>query len=152
MSKPNHSPALRTDGRRGNAIVEFALVSTLVMTILFGVMDYGRIFGLAEQTANAANAGAAFAGMSVANSGNLAAITSAAKADAPEATAMTVSVNSLCTCTFGGEPISCSSSCAYGTKRVYVQVNTALPFQTLAQYPFLPGSTTLRASAIMRIQ
>lgn len=133
-------------------MLEFALVSTLVMTILFGVMDYGRIFGFAEQTANAANAGAAFAAMSVANSGNLTAITNAAKADAPEATAMTVSTTSFCTCTFGGEPINCSSSCVSGSKRTYVRVNTALPFQTLAQYPFLPGSTTLRASAIVRIQ
>ena len=120
--------------------------------LLFGVMDYGRIFGAAEQTANAANAGAAFAGLSVANSGNLTAITNAAKADAPDATAMTVSSTSFCTCTFGGAPISCSSSCVSGTKRTYVRVNTALPFQTLVQYPLLPGSTTLRASAIVRIQ
>ena len=152
MPNPNRSQAMRTGRRRGNAILEFALVSTLLMTILFGVMDYGRIFGFAEQTANAANAGAAFAALSVANTANLAAITNAARADAPDATAMTVSSTSFCTCTFGGEAISCSTSCATGSKRTYVRVNTALPFQTLVQYPLLPGSTTLRASATVRIQ
>jgi len=152
MPNPNHSPAMRTGRRRGNAMLEFALVSTLLMTILFGVMDYGRIFGFAEQTANAANAGAAFAALSVANTANLAAITTAAKADAPEATAMTVSSSSFCTCTFGGAHIDCSSSCASGSKRAYVRVNTALPFHTLVGYPLLPGSTTLRASATVRIQ
>ena len=152
MPNSNRSPRMRTGRRRGNAMLEFALVSAVLTMVLFGVMDYGRIFGAAEQTANAANAGAAFAALSVANSGNLTAITNAARADAPEATGMTVTTSSFCTCTFGGDPMSCSSSCVSGSKRAYVRVSTALPFQTLIQYPHLPGSTTLRASAIVRIQ
>ena len=152
MPNSNPSPRMRMGRCRGNAMLEFALVSSVLTMLLFGAMDYGRIFGAAEQTANAANAGAAFAGLSVANSGNLTAITNAARADAPEVTGMNVSSDSFCTCTFGGAPINCSLSCFSGTKRTYVRVSTALPFQTLLQYPLLPGSTTLRASAIVRIQ
>jgi Flp pilus assembly protein TadG len=141
-------------GRRrgGNAILEFALVSAVLMMVLFGVMDYGRVFGAAEQSTNAANAGAAFAAFSVANSADLTAITNAAKADAPDATAMTVSATSFCTCTFGGPAIDCSTVCVSGSKRTYVRVDTALPFHTLVEYPLLPGSTTLRSSATVRIQ
>lgn len=130
----------------------YRVVSAVLITILFGVMDYGRIFGAAERSANAANAGAAFAALSVANTGNLTAITNAARANAPDATAMTVSSTSFCTCTLGGAAINCSTSCATGSKRTYVRVSTALPFQTLVQYPLLPGSTTLRSSATVRIQ
>lgn len=44
--------------RRGNAVVEFALLSLPMVLILLGFFEFGRYFYLAESLANAAREGA----------------------------------------------------------------------------------------------
>jgi len=47
--------------KRGQSAVEFAIILPLLMLILFGVLDLGRVFFAAITIANAARAGARYA-------------------------------------------------------------------------------------------
>ncbi|HEY0614373.1 MAG TPA: TadE/TadG family type IV pilus assembly protein [Candidatus Elarobacter sp.] len=48
-------------GERGNALVEFALVSTMALTMMFGVVDLGRALYTYHLVANAARAATRYA-------------------------------------------------------------------------------------------
>jgi TadE-like protein len=45
-------------GERGAAAVEFALIATVLVMLLFGILEYGRLFGELEVLESAAREGA----------------------------------------------------------------------------------------------
>lgn len=59
--KPNSFQASRGRERKGQALVEFALVLPLLLLIVFGVLDLGRAFYVSVVLANAAREGARYA-------------------------------------------------------------------------------------------
>lgn len=48
-------------GERGNALVEFALMSTMALTLIFGVVDFGRALYTYHLVSNAARAATRYA-------------------------------------------------------------------------------------------
>jgi Flp pilus assembly protein TadG len=48
-------------GERGSALVEFAIASTVALTMIFGIIDFGRGLYTYHLVANAARAGSRFA-------------------------------------------------------------------------------------------
>jgi Flp pilus assembly protein TadG len=48
-------------GERGNALVEFALVSTATLTLMLGIIDFGRALYTYHLVANAARSGTRYA-------------------------------------------------------------------------------------------
>src|SRR5436309_15952090 len=70
---------------RGNALVELAMCLSLLLMILLGIMDFGRVFYAAMALTQAARPGAQYGAQSVGKSsdfsGMAAAATSAAQAD-----------------------------------------------------------------------
>jgi len=117
---------------RGAAAVEFALVATVFFTLLFGVMEFGRLLYLWNTTAEATRRGARIAAVCDLNDG---AISSAVHTLLPMLPKSQVSV--------AYAPASCvAGTCTSVTVKVAATspINTFIPFVPLSL--LLPEMTT----------
>jgi Flp pilus assembly protein TadG len=150
--------ARRRRGQGGNAFIEFALVSLVMLPLFFGVVDYSRVFYYASIVQGAARAGTQYAVFQAPNEANTSAISAAATADAANVPAVQnfrVTPTYFCLCSNATFPntIACTGSCGTGaTMSTFSQVNTQLTFTTLFQYPVLPTSITVKGQSIMRVR
>lgn len=124
---------LRTAGRRrrGSAMTEFALCSTVVILMAVGGTDLARMFSLGTSLTQAAKAGAQFAAYSTQNAGNTTGIIAAARAAAPGVT-MTVTTQRTCYC--GTTALTCGGGGCSTEPSQYIEVKTNSTYQ--AMLPF----------------
>jgi Flp pilus assembly protein TadG len=134
-----------TRNQRGSAMLEFALVGTVLLLLLFGIADFGRLFYAAIEVANAAAAGANYGAFSSGSHvTDTTGISDAAKNEAPE---LTLGVNSTAVCQdSSGNTETCSTAGAYK----YVRVTVTYTFNTLFKYPLIPASANLSKTVMMR--
>ena len=125
------SSRMRKTRRRGVATAEMALLLPLMVMLLLGVIDFGRIFYEAMAVVSAARA-------SVSYGENLS-----------QDTEISVTVERFCECA-DGSLVSCSSVCASGPSLVYVKATAEKTFRTLIPYPGIPDPVTIRRIAYMR--
>jgi Flp pilus assembly protein TadG len=129
----------RTD-RAGAALVEFALIAPVLISLLGGAVDLGGAIALSVRLENAARTGAQYAtrmpsdttGARTVAQNTLTGVTGAAVAVGPM----------VCTCpaagsAIGGATVDCSSSCATGMAQ-YITVTATAPFT-----PVFPASSLL---------
>jgi Flp pilus assembly protein TadG len=134
-----------TRNQRGSAMLEFALVGNVLLLLLFGTADFGRLFYTVIEVSNAAAAGANYGAFSSGSHiTDTTGISNAAKNEAPE---LTVGVNSTTVCqNSSGDTETCSTAGAYK----YVQVTVTYTFNTLFKYPLIPKSVSLSKTVMMR--
>lgn len=145
--------------RKGNALIEFALISPVIFLAMFGAADFSRVIAVKTAVQNAADAAANFAAQGTMQPGapcpptvDISGIQQAASNDFGNKTGFSAVAVVACgsttsgTLTTGG-PCACSTS--IGT---YVQITTSMPFSTIAPYPGIPSSITVNGSAIVRVQ
>ena len=137
--------------RSGTALVEFALVSPLLLLLLAGALDYGMALRTATSVAAAARAGAQYGSLSASNVADTAGIRAAAVNAAPDVKSLTVTSSRACQCS-GGGAVSCSGSCAGGKMMVYVQVTAKATAATIFKYAGLGFSGATSSQASMRAQ
>jgi Flp pilus assembly protein TadG len=137
--------------QRGGSLVEMAFMMTFLMLLLIGVIDMGRAFYLSMEVADAARAGAQYGYESAATMSDSAGISTAANADAPDVSGLTVTSSHGCMCSDGSGPnVNCGTppTCSSGFHVVnYVKVNTAATYTTLFPWPKVPGSFALTGTA-----
>lgn len=154
--------ARRTDA--GGALVELALVMPVLVLVLVGTIDFGRVFHTSQALNDAARAGAQYGAQSPATSGDLAGMESLATT-ATSTPGIAAVASRLCQCasdtgTFSPTATAndCTSpaatSCPGGHLVVTVTVATSKTFTTLVAGG-LPGfmqSIALTRSATLRAQ
>jgi Flp pilus assembly protein TadG len=139
---PMTNPRIRR--RNGSALVEFALMFSVMIWLLFGVLDMSRTFYTCSAVAGAAEAGVRYGLLSTGNNSDLAGMQRAALNDA-NISGATATASQFCTCS-DGTSISCSGTCSSGQVRLYLQVTTAAPF-----FSFYPGfPATIQGQSRMR--
>lgn len=150
------SPAFRRWSRRtarcctGSALVEFALVSPLLLVILLGAIDFGRVSYDAMALTNAARAGAQYGSQSVALSNDTAGMQAAAiSSSSLDVADMSAAASRRCEC--AGTAQACNGTCV-STLRIYVMVTTTKVFSTITQFPGFPHTITLTRASHMRVQ
>ena len=142
----------------GNAFIEFAIVSLILIPMSFGIIDYSRVFYYASVVQGAARAGTQYAEFQAPNHANTTAVQAAATADTaniPSAQNFTATASYWCRCANANPAtttVACTSSCTGSTMQVFSQVNTQLVFNTIFQYPVLPTSITLNGKSVVRVQ
>jgi hypothetical protein len=57
----NKEQTVRSEGEQGQALLEFALVATFLLIVLFGIMDFSRLFFAYATMSNGAREGARYA-------------------------------------------------------------------------------------------
>ncbi|HWD98174.1 MAG TPA: TadE family protein [Bryobacteraceae bacterium] len=127
--------------RRGSALLEFALLMSVLTSILFGIIDMSRMFYTCSAMTGAAEAGVGYGLLSSANNSNFTGMQQAALDDAG-ITGATAAATQFCTCPTGSA-VSCAGSCSSGSVRLYLQVITQAPFSSF--YPGFPSSISGKA-------
>ena len=136
--------------QRGASLVELAFVMPLFLLLLFGAVDFGRAYFLANELAGAAHAGAEYGAQDPSDTTG---ITAAARADAPDVPGLSVGTPSYgCECSDGTSySANCASTptCTYNA--VYrVSVTVSATYSPLFPWPGVPSSVTLTSTAVMR--
>lgn len=142
----------RHQRQRGNAIVEFALASTLLLTMFVGVTGFSRIFNIANMAAGAAQAGVAYGTLSPTHSGDLTGMQTAALNDTGNYPGATAVASQWCACSVGGPVVDCSTTCNNSKLLKYVQVQVTIPYTTVISYPTLPNPVNITQSAVGPVQ
>jgi Flp pilus assembly protein TadG len=150
-------------GRRheaGLALVEFALVVPILIMLLIGLIEYGRLAYFTIEVANAAHAGAQYASLSLSNAANTSGIQNAATKDGQNSIAsLTVQSQRVCSCWSGTSETAlttaqCASSCPAGQRYVsYAQVTVNGSMSPLFNYSYLglPGTWSVSRTATIRV-
>lgn len=147
---PGSSTARRQSGQ---ALLEVALVTPLLLAMVLGVVELGRYAYFAILVQGAARAGAAYAAQGLAYSANSRGIESAADADFGDNGKLNVVPTTSCGCDIAGGGGSCSVVQACGREPwvEVVSVRASAQFQPLFKYPWLPGVVTVAGTATMRV-
>ena len=119
----------KSDG--GTSIIEFALVTPVLVFLLIGLIDLGRSMYLGILAANAARAGASYGSFDLNSAADNSGMQSAATTDAPGASWNPPQATSLCSVS-GGTPAPCTVS---GTGP---PVNTVYYVQVIVTGSFQP--------------
>ncbi len=130
-------------------MIEFALVTPLLLLLIAGVLDYSNALRTAMAVSDAARAGAQFGTLSTANSSDYTGMQNAARNSVPNLPGMTATATRLCRCS-DGSPVSCGGTCIGGGVRVYVSVTTHATVPNWFNYAALPFSGQVTGTAVMR--
>jgi Flp pilus assembly protein TadG len=131
-------------------LVEFTLVTPLLLLLMAAVLNYGLLLRTSVLVADAARAGAQYGSRSPANATDTAGIQTAARNSTPDVANLTVTSARTCQCG-DGTAVSCTTNCARGT-RMYVQVTASATGRTVFSYAGLPFGGKTSSQATMRIQ
>lgn len=143
----------RRSRQRGNVLVEFALMSTVLLMMTLGVVDFGRIFSYANRAADAASAGTAYGALSPAHYTDIAGIQAAAQLDLGSYPNTTVAVTQTCRCSIGGTAVSCPATCTSPQyPMTYIKVDVTIPFNSLSKLIQIPGLTNVKATSVVRVE
>ena len=147
-------------GAAGAAFVELAVSLPVLVVIVIGTADLGRVFYYTMELTNAARAGAQYAAYNSALATQTAGITAAARNASPNIGSFTVSLATppnVCRCVaddgsaFGGS-VACNSVCPIGQHMFEtVTVTVTRPFTTISRFPGIPNTFTLTRTATMRV-
>ncbi len=146
-AKPSSNPS-----RAGSAIVELALVLPMLMLILVGTIDFGRLFFEAVTVVDAARAGVQYGSRSNTFSGDYDGMKAAADDNARDLDATTPSAVRFCKCENGNDVDCVTGTCAEGVPQVYVRVEIQKTFDVMVGLPGIPSTTALTRQATFRVQ
>ncbi|HEU4342498.1 MAG TPA: TadE/TadG family type IV pilus assembly protein [Candidatus Binatia bacterium] len=138
----------------GQALIELTLLLPLLVLILLGTVDFGRVFFQSMALAQAARAGAQFGAQNdttAADAPGMKAAAVNAGQDIGLALADVTAANRHFQC--GADPWTTTdpSPCADGKPpKIYVEVTVQKTFTTLFNYPGFPHSINLSRTATIR--
>ncbi len=137
-------------GLRGNTLFEFAFVAPVLLLLLFGTMDFARVFFTGIAVSSAARAGALYGAQSMAKSTDISGMQTAAVAEAPDVRNLSAVARQWCQCV-DGSIVGCSpTACPSRKTMAYVEVTVTAPFQTVAPYPGVPSNLNINSKVTMR--
>jgi Flp pilus assembly protein TadG len=138
--------------RRGQAAVEWALITPVMALLLVVAGDLMRMYYTSIEVNNAAKAGVQYGAQTPGTAADLAGMQQASQNDASNLSGMTATASMYCKCPDSSTTFSCGTTNACSDKRVYVEVDTTATFHSLLQFPGLPSSVQLSGKAQMREQ
>ncbi|WP_374764137.1 TadE/TadG family type IV pilus assembly protein [Yunchengibacter salinarum] len=150
-----------TGAEEGSVAVETALVTTVLLVMAVGALDFGLAFSRRMALSEAVRAGADYAVMAPPMGGDMAPVVAATRQAAPDgagAETRAVDVALFCTCPGEAGRHDCiigagaTPTCAAGTLRnVYVRVSATESHPLLVGLPGLPERVALGAETVRRI-
>jgi Flp pilus assembly protein TadG len=143
----------------GQALVELALALPLLISLIIGAIDLGRLVYMAVGASNAAHAGAQYGCQNPATAADLTGMQTAAANDASDLVGagngnLAATATNFCQCADGsGQSLSCASPPACANTHVveYVNVSTTVNYTPWFAYPGVPSSVTVHGSAVMQV-
>ena len=136
----------------GTAVVELVFLLFLFGAILFGTIDFARLFYDAVKVTDGARAGAQWGMRGHVYSGDHTGIEASASNNAQELGGFTATADRVCRCE-DDSIVNCSeNNCPEGPPEIWIQVDTEKTFTTLVNFPGVPNSVVLGQRTLMRVQ
>ena len=136
--------------RRGGAAVELVVLSPLIVLLLIGVIDYGRVFYTSVTVSNAARAGAEYGQQDPSTTADTVMWKTIAQADGNEAGTLTLVPRLYCEC---GAAAHACTQCSTGiTPEADIEVTATKVVSLYFPYPGLPSTITVSRKATFRSQ
>lgn len=135
----------------GSSMVETAIFMPVLLTLLLGVVDFGRAYYEANEVAGAAHAGAVYGSQNPTDTTGMKDMVTASAADL--SSTITPGASYGCECSDGtGASASCGTvpACSGTTQVYYVKVTASESYSSLIPWPKFLGSITLADSVEMR--
>lgn len=148
------TPGIRFRARslRGDAAMELAFLTSLVLLMLLASVEFGRVFYLSQTLADAARAGVEYGAQSLITAADINGMQRTALNDAANVSGFTATAKNYCKCS-NGSSVTCGDGfCANGPQLVYVEVDTSATFNTLTSFPGIPSNISVKASAIRQVE
>jgi Flp pilus assembly protein TadG len=139
---------------RGAALVEFAILVPLMLTLLIGLMEAGRLGDYAIKIANAARAGVQYGAQNGATASDTQGMQNAAGSDAGDATITSVAAATFCACADGTASSCQQGDCPTSHRLQWVSVTSSGTFTAVIGSSFLPSqlrSLSISQTATMRV-
>jgi Flp pilus assembly protein TadG len=138
--------------RKGSALIELALLFSVIMLLLLGVIDFGLVIQQSIVVNEAAYAAALYGSIS-SNSTSFTQMQTIATNSARGISGFAAAATKWCACSAGGTSVSCSSTCSsIGAPVAYVQVSTTATASLFLNMPLSPLTVPLRGICILRVQ
>ena len=141
--------------QRGAAMVELALLVGILLLILFGTIDFSRLFYNAVTVMDAARAGVQFGMQSSAHAADMSGMETAANDNAQDlGTNVSSTAERFCRCNGGPKDSDClglAGSCGEAVE-VYILVRAQNDFETLAHVPGIPDAVGMSKGVVVRVQ
>lgn len=133
----------------GSQLLELVLVLPILMTLLAGSVDFGRLWFLNMEVTSAAEAGALYG---LQNPTDTAGMQAAAQLDAPDISGLSSSATYGTECSDGTSAVALNGTpAACGVTVVkYVEVDTTLTYQPILYYPGFQSAFSLTGKSRMR--
>jgi Flp pilus assembly protein TadG len=146
----------------GVALVEFALALPLLIMLLIGLIEFGRLTYFSIEIGNAAHAGAEYGSLNVQNGANYTGMQNAAIADGQNGiAAISATAKDVCSCWTGTAEVPnppstsvCGTACtvAGGRQVTYAQVTVTGIIKPLFRYgSLIPSQWTVVKTATIRV-
>lgn len=147
------APRRGKSNQKGSVLIEFALSSTVLLLMFFGIVDFSRLFYTSNVVANAACAATQYGALSPAHYGDFAGMQNAALQDAGNPAGMVVNATQFCACSIGGSQVPCPADCSGGgSAETYIQVTVSMPFTGTLSYPGVPQTIQVSTTSAVRVQ
>lgn len=143
----------RRAGERGQALVETAITLSMLIIMLIGATEIGRIAWATIQVTAAARAAVQYGDQSNAQAADSGGIQNAGYAAAPALTNLTIPPpTTTCVCGDGTADAACDNTACPGSFMEQVlTVNTSATFDPIIHLPGLPTTYTLQAQAVQKV-
>jgi Flp pilus assembly protein TadG len=139
---------------KGTSVLELALVLPILLLILLGAIDFGRVFYASVEVTNAAHAGVQYGARSLTLANDTAGMQTAATNDAVDTSGMTSNASYACKCPGSSTTVSCTSALltcgSTNPYELYVTVATQKSLTPMFPWPGIPNPIVVNASATMR--
>jgi Flp pilus assembly protein TadG len=133
----------------GQNLLEMALAFPMLLGLLFGAAEYGRLAYVGIEVTNAAHAGAVYGSQNRGTASDNAGMTTAATNDGANLKNLSVTPQHLCAATYADTP---TTDCTTNTAVEYVQVNTQVTVSSMFKTYGFGGTYTLHGQAIERVR
>lgn len=155
----HHIKTTKIYRQKGIAIVEATIVLPLLILVMLGILDFGRVMHASITTTNAARAAAGYGAQSSNLSIDYNGMTATAKADAKSLATdahnsepVAVTSRRVCRCVGESSEVNCANNACTNTVEIYVEVTATRNFRTVVPYPLIPDTIQLSRMATIRVQ
>lgn len=132
----------------GEALVELAVATSLLVLICLGSVEFGQVAYTSTEVAGSAKAGAQYGAQNGATASDSNGITSAATAAAPNLSGMAVTATYACACSDGSASTCLLTDCPNSHIEESVIVKTSYVLTPIVKIPGLASTLTVTGSSI----
>ncbi|MGH7906567.1 MAG: TadE/TadG family type IV pilus assembly protein [Candidatus Binataceae bacterium] len=149
----------RRRGSAGQSTIELAVIIPMLLGLMAGAFEMGRLMYLDMAVNSAARAGVQYGAQSSGTAADLAGMVQAAKDGAQDVSGswwggssnFTAKAADFCQCADGTASDCEPGDCSGQKQFTFVKVDTSAQFNALTKFPGIPSSITVQGSASMRV-